>query len=378
MSEEDRIARVALNHIAEPGDLRLLRLARRMGAVDLYEALLAERNLDGTLGDAALRLHNARPERRLEQAHRLGIRFVIPGDSEWPIGLDDLADRPGLHRRGEVPVGLWVRGPLRLDRLVAPVGIVGARAATSYGTRVAAALGQDLAAQGWSVVSGAAFGIDQAAHRGALAAAGPTVAVLASGVDRAYPTKHEELIDGIGACGAVVSEAPLGSTPTRIRFLARNRLIAALCRGTVVVEAAVRSGSLNTATWSERLHRVVMGVPGPVTSGLSHGVHELLRSRAGVLVTSGADVREVVGEAGEHLLEIPREAPRFRDELPSRHQQVLDAVPVARGAAVETIARSAGVEIAETERALSSLEAGGYVEESGSGWRLSDLARRAS
>lgn len=375
--EQERLARVALNHIAEPGDLRLLRLARLMGPVALHEALLAESDLDGTLGDVALRLGDAHPERRLEQAARRGIRFVVPGDAEWPVALDDLAEGPELHRRGEVPVGLWVRGPLRLDTLLAPVAIVGARAATSYGTRIATTLGQDLAARGSCVVSGAAFGIDQAAHRGALSASGPTLAVLASGVDRAYPTKHAALIDQIGIQGAIVSEAPLGASPTRIRFLARNRLIAGLCRGTVVVEAAIRSGSLNTATWADRLHRVVMGVPGPVTSVLSQGVHELLRSRCGVLVTGGADVREVIGDAGEHLVQVPRQPPRLRDELPARQRQVLDAVPVSRGAALETIARSAGIEVAETERSLASLEAGGYVEESDGRWRLGALARRA-
>ncbi|MFW6776274.1 DNA-processing protein DprA [Nocardioides sp. CPCC 205120] len=374
VDDAERVARVALSHLAEPGDPRLLRLTRTMGAVALYDALLAERDLDGTLSDVATRLAGVRPERRLEQAHRQGARFVVPGDDEWPAPLDDLADHAALHRRAEVPVGLWVRGPLRLDRTRRSVAVVGSRAATTYGGTVASDLGADLAANGWCTVSGAAFGVDQAAHRGALAAGGDTVAVLACGVDRAYPSAHEALLEMIGDRGAVVSEAPLGGAPTRIRFLARNRLIAALSRGTVVVEAAVRSGALNTAGWAERLNRVVMGVPGPVTSGLSQGVHELIRTRAGLLVTSGADVREVTGDAGDALLPPLREAPRIRDGLTGRQQEVLDAVPVVRGASTQAVARTAGIAVDVTERELRVLRREGLVEEGGTGWRLAQRA----
>ncbi|MDT9593869.1 DNA-processing protein DprA [Nocardioides zeae] len=392
MSDADRLARVALSHLAEPGDVRVLRLVRQLGATTVYEGLCAHGGLDAVLDgmpdgvsdgaggagvDLAVRLGAVRPEQRLEQARRAGIRFVVPGDAEWPTGLDDLADQPALHQRGEVPVGLWVRGPLRLDEVRTAVAVVGARRATTYGGSVAGDLGQDLGSEGWTVVSGAAFGIDQAAHRGALAAGGPTVAVLACGVDRAYPVRHSELLDQIGDQGAVVSEAPPGATPTRVRFLGRNRLIAGLARGTVVVEAAVRSGSLNTAGWAERLSRVVMGVPGPVTSALSQGVHELIRTRAGLLVTSGAEVREAVGESGEHLLAVPRAPLGPRDHLPIRHQQVLDAVPVSRGATVETISRGAGIGTKEAGTALGALARAGLIEQSGAGWRLSDAAWRA-
>ena len=147
-------------------------------------------------------------------------------------------------------------------------------------------------------MSGAAFGIDQAAHRGALANRGPTVAVLACGADRAYPAAHRNLIDYIADVGLVVSEAAPGCAPTRIRFLARNRVIAALARGAVVVEAAVRSGALNTASWAAGLGRAVMGVPGPVTSAPSAGVHQLIRARDALLVTSGEEVLEAVGPVG--------------------------------------------------------------------------------
>ena len=181
-------------------------------------------------------------------------------------------------------------------------------------------------------MSGAAFGIDQAAHRGALASRGPTVAVLACGADRAYPAAHRSLIDYIAEVGLVVSEAAPGCAPTRIRFLARNRLIAALPAATVVVEAAVRSGALNTANWAAGLGRTVMGVPGPVTSARRPGSHQLIRARDALLVTSGEEVLEAVGADGRLRLADPREPESPRDRLSAGERQVLDAVPLVRAA----------------------------------------------
>ncbi|MDQ1103130.1 DNA processing protein [Nocardioides zeae] len=374
VDDRERLARVALSQILEPGDVRLLEAVRRVGAEAVHEAVCeAHRNpgrVDRALSGVAARVGGVEPARRLELAMRQGARFVVPGDDEWPTALDDLADVPPLHRRGGVPVGLWVRGPLRLDRAGRSVAIVGSRAATTYGGRAAHDIAADVAAAGLCVVSGAAFGVDQAAHRGALAGGGPTIAVLASGVDKAYPAAHAALLDLIGDHGAIVSEAPPGHAPTRIRFLARNRLIAALCPGTVVIEAALRSGALNTASWAESVGRVVMGLPGPVSSGLSQGVHELIRSRAALLVTSGAEVLEAVGASGEHLLAVPRGPARPRDRLTGRQQQVLDAVPVHRGATLASIARAAGVTPADAQRDIAELDADGFVEQSGSGWRL--------
>ena len=216
----------------------------------------------------------------------------MPGDAEWPEALARLDHVDAVSGLGGQPLGLWVRGPLRLDQVAAGgVAIVGSRSATTYGTAVAGDLAAAVATEGRTVVSGAAFGIDQAAHRGALGVGGPTVAVLACGVDRAYPSAHRPLLDHLAQHGAVVSELRPGLPPTRVRFLARNRVIAALSGGTVVVEAAVRSGALNTATWATRLGRVLMGVPGPVTSAPSEGVHELLRTGAAALVTRGEHVR---------------------------------------------------------------------------------------
>ena len=233
-------------------------------------------------------------------------------------------------------------------------------------------------------MSGAAFGIDQAAHRGALASRGPTVAVLACGADRAYPSAHRSLIDYIADVGLVVSEAAPGCAPTRIRFLARNRLIAALARGTVVVEAAVRSGALNTASWAAGLGRAVMGVPGPVTSAPSAGVHQLIRARDAVLVTSGEEVLEVVGPMGSYALADPREAEQPRDRLTPRERQVLDAVPLVQAVdSPQDRRRRPASRTRRTKEALARAPPGGSgralaralagrhgpaLDEQGSGW----------
>jgi DNA processing protein len=227
-----------------------------------------------------------------------------------------------------------------------------------------------LAGTGVAVVSGAAFGIDYAGHRGALAVRGSTVAVLACGVDRAYPAAHRRLLDYIVDTGLVVSELPPGCAPTKIRFLARNRVIAALTQGTVVVEAAIRSGALSTATWAGRLSRTLMGVPGPVTSAPSEGVHELLRSGAATVVTRGEDVLELLAPAGESLAPVRRAQELPRDRLSARDLQVLEAVPKVTPAGAASISRTSGVGTKDVVAALQRLLADGFVETSRAGWRL--------
>ena len=372
--DADRLARVALGQLLEPGDLRVAGLTTELGATRLYARLREERDDTGLFTDAASRLEPLDPARDLERAERLGIRFLVPGDPEWPHQVDDLDRAEPLQQRGGAPLGLWVRGPLRLDEVTRSVAVVGSRSATTYGVDTALAVSAAVARAGWCVVSGAAFGIDQAAHRGALSAGGPTVAVLACGVDRAYPRAHQSLLDHLAAEAAVVSELAPGRSPTRLRFLARNRLIAALSAGTVIVEAATRSGALNTANWAGRLNRGLMGVPGPVTSASSQGVHHLVRSGAATLVTCGEDVLEMVAPAGEHLLGEPRGRRRSRDRLTHRQQQVLDAVPATSGAGSESVARTAGIGLVEVASALGSLHRAGFVERGEGGWQLTPLA----
>ncbi len=360
--EPERLARLALNVITEPADPRVARLLGTFGPVELYDRLLRDTDLAGLRSQVAARLSEVEPVRMLERYHRHGIRFVVPGDPEWPASVDDLSWSEPVNRLQGPPLGLWVRGPLDLGVASrGSVAVVGSRSATSYGASVAGTLGARLAGAGVTVVSGAAFGIDQAAHRGALAVDGPSVAVLACGVDRAYPAAHARLLDHLAEQGCVVSELPPGCAPTRVRFLARNRLIAALTAGTVVVEAAIRSGALNTANWAAGLHRVVMGVPGPVTSAPSEGVHELLRQGQALLVTRPEHVLEAVAGAGRELLERPRAEETARDRLPRTDAVVLEAVPLAVTAPTRSIARAAGVAEHEARASLERLRDQGWV-----------------
>lgn len=372
--DAERLARAALSRLVEPGHLPTSRLVAELGAPTVYEALLTRTRVPELSQDLGPRLAEVDPERELEQAERLGLRFVVPGDPEWPVGLSDLAAAEPLHHRGGVPLGLWLRGPLRLDAWAGSVALVGSRSATTYGAEVAGEIAAGLARDGRGVVSGAAFGIDQAAHRGALGAQGPTLAVLACGADRVYPEAHRALLTHLAEEHLVVSEAPPGSAPMRVRFLARNRLIAALSCGTVVVEAAVRSGALNTANWAGRLHRVLMGVPGPVTSAASQGVHHLVRQGAATLVTGPHDVLELVGAAGAHLQAEPRGRDRPRDLVTPVQAQLLDAVPVSGAGSMLALARVAGLGVDTVEREVGRLAEQGLLEQRDARWHLTAAA----
>lgn len=370
----ERLARVTLSCAIEPGHAQLNRLAAQLGPERLLRRLLDEGDDPATRQarrDLAARLARIEPDQVLAEAERRGIRFVGPGEPEWPPGLDDLEHAPELYERGGVPLGLWVRGSGDLRALTEhAVALVGSRSCTTYGADVARDLAAGVAQAGCTVISGGAFGIDQAAHRGALSVQGPTVAVLACGADRAYPEAHRGLLDYVAESGGVVvSESAPGAAPTRIRFLSRNRVIAGLGRGTVVVEAAVRSGALNTATWSNGLGRQLMGVPGSVTSAPSEGVHQLIRTRGALLVTRADEVLEAIGPVGTFTLAEPRERPRPRDLLEPAEQQVLEAVPLVAAAGVDNIARAAGLAPDRTRRHLEALHRAGMVETSEGRWR---------
>lgn len=367
-SEAERLARAALSCAGEPGSIPLTDEVAAKGGVRAYDDLLGGRS--PLSDDLAARVERLDAGAELARAAEQGIRFVVPGDEEWPTAVEDLTFADALQERGGIPVGLWVRGPRRLDEMTEhAVAVVGSRAATSYGCQLAGDLGAKVAAAGHSVVSGAAFGVDYYAHRGALTVAGPTLAVLAGGVDRAYPEKHAQLLEGLAREGLVVSEAPLGASSMRVRFLARNRLIAALSRGTVVVEAAVRSGALNTANWTVGLGRTLMGVPGPVNSATSAGVHQLIRSRGALLVTRPEEVLEAVAPMGTFLLTEPRAPAHPRDLLGIIERQVLDALPIAQAAVTESVARTAGLRPQRTRQALDQLLGAGLVQYVDGAWR---------
>ena len=364
--EDDRLARVVLSCGVEPGDGRTSSLVRQIGAVRTLEHSLVPK--PGS--ELARRLAEVDPVRQLEQAARCGIRFLVPGDPEWPTTLDQLDDVITDEGVGGTPPGLWVKGPMPLGELATSVAVVGSRAASVYGAEVTRGLCDHLATAGVPVVSGGALGIDFVAHDATLTAGGATVAVLPCGADRVYPAHNRLLLNHLAAEFAVVSEQPPGSAPTRPRFLARNRLIAALTRGTVVVEAALRSGALNTAGWAELLNRPVMCVPGPVTSYTSRGVNNWLRQGRAAVVSHGSEILELVGRAGEHLVEEPRGEERPRDRLSSVERQVLEWVPVSSPAEVDSIARLCSLHIRQTESTLQRLLGKRFVRFEDGGWRL--------
>lgn len=378
-----RVARVALARMVEPGHRELGALVRAHGPVEALARVRAGSVSQSLYGAARSRLTGVDPLDRaaedITRCERLGGRLVTPEDDEWPRSVDGLSeistgDEPHVYP----PLCLWVRGAHRLDEVSArAVAVVGARAATPYGTHVAGEFGYGLADRGWTVLSGGAYGVDGAAHRGALTAGGITVAVLACGVDTAYPVGHTNLFQRIADEGLLVSEWPPGATPQRHRFLIRNRVIAALGRGVVVVEAAARSGARMTARRGHELGRVVMAVPGPVTSAMSVGPHELVREFGARLVVSSAQVIEEAGRLGE-VLETPavEEASRSRrDELEPRAARILDAVPVRRAAPVEKIAADAGLPARDVRRTLPTLVLLGLAEEAINGYRLTASAR---
>lgn len=363
--EPERLARVTLSCGIEPGDAKTSALIRQIGAEETLRLSLVPKPDSGL----AERLAQVDPRRQLDQADRCGIRFIVPGDPEWPTQLDQLDDATP-EGFGGTPPGLWVKGPMPLSQLETSVAVVGSRAASAYGVEMTRAVCDHLATAGVHVVSGGALGIDFVAHDATLRAGGPTIAVLACGVDRVYPAQHRLLLQHLAAEFAVVSEQPPGSGPTRPRFLARNRLIAAMTRGTVLVEAALRSGALNTAGWAELLSRHVMCVPGPATSYTSQGVNNWLRQGRGTVVTHGSDVLEMIGHAGEHLVVEPRGETRPRDALTPVEQRVIEWVPVSSPAQVDSIAHLSSLHVRETVGALQRLAAKGFIRHEEGGWRL--------
>ena len=359
-SERDleRYCRAAWTRLVEPDNQAAFALVGRLGPVAALAAL-TDRS-ESVVERFQPRLAMLDVPRDLEIAERYRARLVIPGDDEWPSALDDL-DMP--------PYALWVRGPHSLARVCeSSVAVVGARASSDYGNDVAAELGWGLATKGFTVVSGAAYGIDAAAHRGALAADGLTVALLACGIDKPYPSGHADLLATIAERGLVVSETAPGSAALRSRFLLRNRLIATMTQGTVVVEAGLRSGSKNTAGTAARHQRVVMAVPGRVTSASSAGCHEIIRSGMAQLVTDAEEVAELLSPAGEALAPERRAPRRPGDDLSSGDARVLDAL-TSRGRPVAKIANVAGLSVRSTAAVLGRLDALGFATYADSGWR---------
>lgn len=375
-ARNERFARVVWGVLAEPGDGvagALVHALGAVGALDAANACLGAGGLragsaelsalaggDRRWGDALARWQPRMQQHRVASAMKaaahVGAALLTPADDSWPPALDEL----GAH----APLALWCRGSLEaaaaLERSIA---LVGARAATGYGEHVTIEASAGLVERGFTIVSGAAYGIDGAAHRTALATGGLTVAFLAGGVDRFYPPGHDDLLRQIAARGLVASEVPCGVAPSKWRFLQRNRLIAAAGGATVVLEAGHRSGSLNTAGHAASLARPVGAVPGPVTSPASAGCHRLLREYDAVCVTTAAEMAELVDGPDSAGAET---APRALSALETR---VMDALSTRTPHPAEEIAALSGLSRDGVVAVLGMLELDGMAAEAGTGWR---------
>ncbi|MBG6217566.1 DNA processing protein [Arthrobacter sp. CAN_A6] len=382
------LSRAALSRLFEPSDAVGLALTVAAGPVDalriatgslkagaqLHHEVAGRLDLDSgphdVLAEAlerwAPRLKDLAPERDLATMGRLGGRLVVPESPDWPAALGDL--------QLAAPLCLWVRGPGELPTLKRVVALVGSRDSTNYGNAVTGDLASGLVGRGFTIISGGAYGIDAQAHRAALAVGGgwegtPTLAVMACGVDRYYPAGNEELLRAIAGQGFLVSEIPPGSSPTRWRFLQRNRLIAALSAVTVVVEARWRSGALNTAHHAAGLGRPVGAVPGSVHSANSAGCHRLLRDGSAVCVTDAAEVAEMAGPIGSEPEVEPAVPVLDHDGLPVQDILLLDALPVRATSTVDKLASVAGLSTREVIAGLSRLEIEGLAARANDGWR---------
>ncbi|HSN44246.1 MAG TPA: DNA-processing protein DprA [Propionibacteriaceae bacterium] len=372
--DENRTARAGLTAVCESASPQLANLLRAYSPAEIWQGVLSRR--EGAWGARAARLDL---DALLSQSDELGIRFLAPGDAEWPDSLSDL-DHVELNGMGGQPVGLWALGPADLARTSRrSVAIVGSRASSSYGDHVALELAAELAAgeDGWAIVSGGAYGIDAAAHRGALAAHGRTVAILAGGLDAAYPRGNARLFELILNGNLLVSEVPVGHPPSRAAFLARNRLIAALGQGTIIVEGAARSGAHNTIAWACECGRPAMAVPGPVTSGMSVTPHRLIRDHKASLVTDADDVRAIV-EPLSRAPELPLGGGERRlDRLSVATRTVREAMPGRGSVDVGTLAVLSGLPLPGVLASLAELEELVLVESVGAdSWRLVRPASR--
>jgi DNA processing protein len=394
VNDDILFARAFLNRVAEPASIPLWLAVRRNGPVATAQAIRSGEVAGLTSEATAARVEQIDPYADLEAAQRRGVRLVVPESDEWPHFAFSALEAAALRRAerfakgerthsesGELipPLALWVRGTVDLAAVgVRSVAIVGARSATDYGERLARELAAGLSEHGVTVVSGGAYGIDAAAHRGALVVGGETVLVSAGGLDKPYPAGNAGLFDQVAECGLLVSESPPGCDPRRRRFLTRNRLIAALSTGTLVVEAAYRSGALNTARHCVELGRPLMAVPGPVTSPMSAGCHRLLAAEQGraQLVTGLNDVLQLVGSSRDLAAEtdpIRRENAGLRerlDILDATARQVFDGFPARGWTDPDRLAIATGLAPLAVVRALPMLELSGLIEASAEGFRI--------
>ncbi|EGD55668.1 DNA-processing protein DprA [Gordonia neofelifaecis] len=372
MNDDVRRAWAYLAAVAEPPCTPLIGLVDDLGPVEAANAIRSRSVPSAHRGvlrhtEARAATDTSGPD--LDTCDRLGARLVTRDDPDWPAWQLLSLDRASTAARGGAPLALWARGPVPLPAVAErSVALVGSRAASSYGDYVAGMMAGDLVADGWTVVSGGAYGIDGAAHRSALAAGGRTAAVLACGIDRDYPAGHAQLLREIGERGAVLTEYPPGTTAAKHRFLTRNRLVAALSSAVVVVEAGRRSGAANTAAWAKRIGRPLGAVPGAVTSATSVGANAMIADGDAVLVVDAAAAVALAAPDGHDLK--PESRSTAIDGLPRDQTLVLEALPARGGLTVDEIALVSGVRVADVLRALAGLDLAGLVDGSQGTWQL--------
>lgn len=295
------------------------------------------------------------------------ITTIAPDDPSYPALLAAIPSPPVLYVRGALA-----------ERDVLAIAIVGARQATPYGLAVAAELAGELAARGVTIVSGFARGIDTAAHRAALEAGGRTLAVLGNGVDIVYPAENGALAERVQGAGALISQFPSGTAPLPYNFPARNRTLAGLALGVVVVEAAERSGSLITAGFAGDLGREVFAVPGRITSAASGGAHRLIQDGA-KLITCWTDIVQELPDQWRAVIHGTALPGVVRKPLPgSDEARMLEQLSVDEPRHIERLIESTGGNAARTGATLTALELGGWARQlEGQRWMATAVARRA-
>ena len=278
------LARAQLFSAIEGGSVAWAEEISKLGPIEVRDRLLSGDY--STASKVAERLKSNSGKEVLSRITNAGAFILTPEDIDWPVSLNDLA---------APPIALLIKGQREnLAHLENSISIVGTRNPTSYGVRIAGDFGVGVADHEWAVVSGGAIGIDAAAHKGCLVGEGITVAVLGGGFNKNYPATHERLFAEISESGILISEVMPDVPAIPHRFLTRNRLIAALSKATVVVEAAFRSGSLRTARDAAEIFRPVMAVPGPINAPTSEGCHRLIVERVAELVCSVSEIMELV------------------------------------------------------------------------------------
>jgi len=378
------VARIALSAACEPGDTDAVALVAALGAREVLTAVTDDvapedvRSALEAVGAPSIptlaRLRDALARWRarlpggpvwapLHRGARVGAALVTPEHPLWPESVDELDHG--------APLALWVRGdPGRLPLLSRSVALVGARAASGYGEHVALESAAGLSDRGFAIVSGGAYGVDAAAHRAALSSEQVTVAFLAGGVDRLYPAGNDDLLKRVARHGLLIAELPPGSTPTRWRFLMRNRLIAAASSATIVVEAGARSGSLNTAGHAAQLGRPLGAVPGPITSKASEGCHRLIREYAATCVTTPDEMAELADPFGAlRAAERPvDDDQRARAPEGDPDDRVRAELSVSRGRSIQDLAERTGLRPDAVIAALGRLSAHAVAREAHDGW----------